>query len=1050
MPKIKEIVITDFRAYLGENTFSFNTKLGLANLVVIYGPNGFGKTSFFDAVEWTFSNQIKRFQFGVLKDEIESKDYSNNDLIVLSHRNSQNPGKIKISTDDGKYMERVVVPRKVQNEEVRFDYRQGILSGDYSGEDLFNLSETNVLTQDQIDSFLRFLSPEEKFNALKEFWPQGTEAANVFKTLTQYQRIIGNSILSTTKEVDRITIEITKLLNSENNIFKINSKIESINSSKFFDFRYPKISSEINDEVYTSIIDANETYKKLLKNSIEDKQLLLVKISDLLIEFAKYSFHLESIKQTTIEIEKLTKLENSFSTIRTNQNAISEIDESISKYQSQEQDAITLLNGWAGFLNEIYELSYLNSEISRLLESNSEIIKNRQTFENSENTLNYAKDNLSLELEKELRLNELIDYNKDQIIRFESDLRDGTSINEFIDLIISEIELEMSMLFSQRFEMQTIDGNYEKGIVNEDFDSILQELTNFQDDIKQLGLQINDLKIQQRQKETFSEGLERIVQWGLIHVKEHSLKDCPMCNTNFDDVDLLLNSIQSEKNKVFNMSDLEIDINDKSLILSYLTESCLPLEAQLEEIITNKINTISAEITEQQYNKDILNNRRADITNKIEYAENAIGSIFNIFKDQYSNIENNIDFDQVREQSNLRITVYRDNLIRYDNLINWKRQMVRESDNQLLVAKFNHETNQNNAQLILSRESYKKMEGLLIKYNLRADRVNLEYLTEVIDSILKLAYDAKKKRLEIAVLVDEIKLKLASEDVQLDEKELALQISGLRNIIETHTESVKKLETDYQIITGQTDYLVDTIRIRSDNETKNFEGLTNLKTVLEEFSADLEVIQENVQKNILKMSLGDHNEKLVKLYAAKRRIDNAKSACGNFINKGIDIYFNKEVINKIYGKIEPHPNLKEIDIRSEISDDDKAPKLIIRAKNDIDELNPTLYLSTGQVNVLSLSIFLAKAFELGSDKINTIFMDDPVQNLSDINVLSFIDLLRTLILDQDKQVIISTHDEKFFKLLQNKLSDDYFKAKYIELVSFGKLNEEGKTETLAN
>jgi exonuclease SbcC len=90
---------------------------------------------------------------------------------------------------------------------------------------------------------------------------------------------------------------------------------------------------------------------------------------------------------------------------------------------------------------------------------------------------------------------------------------------------------------------------------------------------------------------------------------------------------------------------------------------------------------------------------------------------------------------------------------------------------------------------------------------------------------------------------------------------------------------------------------------------------------------------------------------------------------------------------------------------------------------------------------LSLSIFLAKAFEYGENTISTIFMDDPIQNLSDVNILSFIDVLRSLINEHDKQIVISTHDEKFFRLLQNKLPEKYCNSKYIEFESEGKLKK---------
>lgn len=48
--------------------------------------------------------------------------------------------------------------------------------------------------------------------------------------------------------------------------------------------------------------------------------------------------------------------------------------------------------------------------------------------------------------------------------------------------------------------------------------------------------------------------------------------------------------------------------------------------------------------------------------------------------------------------------------------------------------------------------------------------------------------------------------------------------------------------------------------------------------------------------------------------------------------------------------------------------------------------------------------------------LQTIGIDDPFQNLDDINVFSFLDVLSQILLD--KQVIISTHDDKFANLIR--------------------------------
>jgi len=46
-----------------------------------------------------------------------------------------------------------------------------------------------------------------------------------------------------------------------------------------------------------------------------------------------------------------------------------------------------------------------------------------------------------------------------------------------------------------------------------------------------------------------------------------------------------------------------------------------------------------------------------------------------------------------------------------------------------------------------------------------------------------------------------------------------------------------------------------------------------------------------------------------------------------------------------------------------------------------------------------------------------------------------------LIMGEDKQIVISTHDEKFFNLVKSKLADRYYPTKFVELESYGKIRE---------
>lgn len=156
----------------------------------------------------------------------------------------------------------------------------------------------------------------------------------------------------------------------------------------------------------------------------------------------------------------------------------------------------------------------------------------------------------------------------------------------------------------------------------------------------------------------------------------------------------------------------------------------------------------------------------------------------------------------------------------------------------------------------------------------------------------------------------------------------------------------------------------------------------------------------------------------------------------DFLEDRIKDFFYEKLINKLYCKIDPHPDFKEVEFRPNL--DGENPRLDIYVKNSDSELIiPNLYFSTAQINILSLCIFLASA--LKSTEYDCILIDDPIQSMDSINVLSTIDLLRSIIVNNDKQIIISTHDENFHNLLKKKVPTELFKSKFLKLESFGKV-----------
>ena len=104
--------------------------------------------------------------------------------------------------------------------------------------------------------------------------------------------------------------------------------------------------------------------------------------------------------------------------------------------------------------------------------------------------------------------------------------------------------------------------------------------------------------------------------------------------------------------------------------------------------------------------------------------------------------------------------------------------------------------------------------------------------------------------------------------------------------------------------------------------------------------------------------------------------------------------------------------------------------LDIEIKNSDGTTNAANVLSSGQLNVLAIAIFIAKNISQNSTVIDFIGIDDPIQNMDDINQFSMIDVLSQL----QKQLIFTTHDAKYVNLFlkKNELRLDDISVYYLD------------------
>jgi exonuclease SbcC len=235
-----------------------------------------------------------------------------------------------------------------------------------------------------------------------------------------------------------------------------------------------------------------------------------------------------------------------------------------------------------------------------------------------------------------------------------------------------------------------------------------------------------------------------------------------------------------------------------------------------------------------------------------------------------------------------------------------------------------------------------------------------------------------------------------------------------------------------------------------DRMEKEFKAILKKLVDLREEYMKLEKYSQNLfpflQSETAKMEQQKKREDLNFLTGTiKKLIDDEMESTKKYLDQRVRNFFFEDLINDLYRKIDPHPDFKSVEFKAVFDSDSPRLDVFVRTGNEENALIPNLYFSTAQINILSLCIFLASA--LNSKEYDCIFIDDPIQSMDSINVLSTIDLLRSIAVNTGKQIILSTHDENFHNLLKKKIPSGLFNSKFLELSTFGKVKKETETET---
>jgi len=1057
--KIKRIEIQAFKSYLYKKDGTFDFMIDdqtPANFISIYAPNGFGKTAFYDAVDYCITNNISRYirsdrgkrlneNLGKSNNKKGEKQY------ILRNRD--------ISEEDAPLETMINIDATIAPFQFQSDYNQPRNRGmDYQ----FNLDDTPknrkffrevMLTQEAIDAFLREDSPAERykkfidqqqFNDLasiddnrqsinrmlavikgkeKELSDNKTKIA---ESLTQIN-VQKDVFIEANKLVDKLCLLGFDLLNIENPYSQL--------QKQQLDDRIKLITSEINEKdktqqleiqlitIFSSNIGAYESQHKA-KTAIDSELISLFKIVD-------------DKQQTDLKKQQKQSHHNQL-------NLLSEKQKELNEYLKQLPQLINLQQ-------KLVEIK------KRISEQKTALSAYNSSIELNTNKLKVSNESLQQFIVEKDKLTELQTASKSyylKISEYQKEITDNTKLIEeervkqlTIRQVIERIKTERKQV--QSFSVAQLISN-EIGLSDKDTLNTLHR--KFKAEEAELAKLFSIKKSAQAELSNIqqqSSAINELIRQGSAIISQTEQANCPLCLQSYQDLRALQDKILN--NPALGNAEKKI-LDEINQITSRVIASKVLLE-QFKLSYENQIKVMSDLLEKDYSSQRLLLQKSISFEEKFKLDSVLVGEELGLllektrFKDAdklkgYLGIELT-SLAQKINQSQSDIKEYEDKLKKENDDKNAQSQSL----NLLLVEQ---------KQLSNNKELSSLQKFLATKF---IDEVTqFEVLKEkliVFQSKNQIVQDNQRESIktlfsEIDALEKSIPIEYQQQsilEIKAIQSSKQKKLNELLKYIATHEKAVTSLDIDDLIESGNWSSVKDkvnsTLRTLEIGIKANKQNIIDIQ-LLSEFALDA---LSFCNKAELVEQKGNIEAQMVKLDSIKKELGDDLKKISLHLTKAIDKYFYTGLINQLYAAIDPHPEFKEIQFNCKIPETGDKAELNIQIRNPKDDsvVSPTLHFSSAQINVLSLSIFLARALNVKDDNgnaVDCIFIDDPVQSMDSINVLGLIDLLRNLSTKFDKQFIISTHDENFHELLKKKIPAGSFNAKYFELESFGKVVEQ--------
>lgn len=1042
--KIKQIEIEAFRGYEKKAIFDFTQNSSVADLIVIHAPNGFGKTSFFEGVEWCLSSKLMRIERNKILQESEDKDRG----FTLKNKNAiKTFGEVKIITNDQKIIHRQTKKSKITKKGFK-DYGYENLVTNEVVKISFDIT-SHLLTQDGMDAFLRFTSSREKFDALTTFWNKGEETSEKYRQLKKLYTKVKDKIDSLDGDITKNRAVIESVQITQEEVDNVKKKLNTINAKLRHE---KKVNFIFEKNIDTKmIVQFSNELKMLLANveqeikSLEEKKNKLEDIKTYLSQYKQTPKELNEIKK---DIDSFTKLINKFKELELLENELKKINLEVNKSKINKEKIIRISGLYLKYQEIKREISALDNSLTKKNELKFELTKNKHKIERKFTRKDRILQCLGTTNELKRKDVEKVNLLLKQLM--EIDLKKNDAQNKlnleqkryeeihtkFKNTLNNKKQLEHDKLFIQMY-------NNDEYKISKNYKISYEELKDLLLKKEKLKQKVNNLIEKKNRTLALKNDVTKLITLGKSLIENTNTHICPLCNHDYEKHDALLKIVLINSIDILEIKQIENDIENETHEHNKIEKYFILKENSLIKLINDELTKLLISYT--SINEDFKNkkNELNSITMELVVQENKIINcakelklIHNVDLNENSVKTINKEYNEIVERWLKDINILQLKESDYKKQIEILVSQKQKIDESIENLNSSLENNINERNMLETEPTFVEYNKLLQELNLLS-KEQKKQINEKLTETKELLRVQEKKAIETHFKVNILKQEL--DKLEFDYIALQLKIGNLKmkeKELNDFIEKINKLLFSFNLSQDlDEEKLLSVIAESISNmELKNTftKEIVVLDNIIQEFITDLDI--EEKEKEIQEI------KKQLKIEVSfLENVKNVKNKYKSFIEQTISECFNTKTINEIYNRIDPHPIQKEVKFIPEL---DESTKIRVKTSDsDGKEDDPTLYNSSGQISILSLSIFLAKALQT-KDELDTIFMDDPIQYLDSINVLSFIDLLRTIITKEKRQIVISTHDKNFYQLLQKKLDSKYYNSKFIELESYGKIKSE--------